>query len=99
MLKIETGIVASQELNDYAQSICTSDMHINIVTRGTWVSGDWKSFSGRSMSDTTTYFDVVRAWSYDGKTFYTVEQWEHDNGYRCTLTVLDKQAFLTLIRS
>jgi hypothetical protein len=90
---------ASQELNDYAQSICAVDMHINIHTHGTWADSDTVSFLNQSMSNDTTTCKVVRSWSYDGRTYWTLENWSHDNGYSCELVILTKSEFLSLINS
>lgn len=91
-----TSFPGSAALNDFVLSICSTDAHINVVPRGVWVDCAG-GFLGQAMSSVTTYCDVVRAFTCLGVTYWTLERWEHDNGYRCTLEVLTKDEFLHLI--
>ena len=95
------SIPASQALQDYGQQVAGNNAHMKITPRGTWVSGDidWAFFSNRQALDTTTEFDVMRAWTCDGITHWTLEKWTHDNGYQCTLVVLTKAEFIALKKS
>jgi len=89
---------SSQELVQFGESVCPVDAHIHVTVHGVWADNA-EGFGGRSMSSVTTACRVVRAWSCKGITYWTLENWEHDNGYRCNLTVLSKAEFLSLIRS
>lgn len=89
---------ASQALVDYIESICPHDAHIHVTMRGTWVSGNVPATS-LYKSDVTTCWTVVRAFTYNGVTYWTRENFAHDNGIRCALDVLTKPEFLQAIRS
>lgn len=90
---------ASYELCKYIESLCPNDAHMHVNMRGVWVTGNPDNFTGQFKADVTTKLTVVRAFTYNGVTYWTCEKWEHDNGYRCTLQVLDKSEFLALIRA
>ncbi len=90
---------ASQALAEHIRTFCPVDAHINVTMRATYVSGNVESFRGQFYSTETTHLSVVRAFSAFGITYWTREDWEHDNGYRCTLTVLTKAEFLALIHA
>jgi hypothetical protein len=87
----------SQALADFIHSICPVDAHIHVTMRGLWVDGDAASFNNRHVESFTTRLQIVRAFSCKGTTYWTLEKWEHDNGYRCTLEQLTKDEFLRLI--
>jgi len=86
----------STALDDFIRSICPVNAHMNVVSRGVWTDCAG-GFRGQPKSNTTTYCNVVRAFTCEGKTYWTLEKWEHDNGYRCTLEQLTKAEFLRLI--
>lgn len=99
MIKTSENIPASYELCAYGDSVSNGDSHMKINPVGTWVSCEWSSFGGQYMSDVTTFCMVVRVWTCNGITYWTREDWYHDNGYRCHLVLLSKSEFLTLINS
>ena len=95
--KINYSVVGSSALNSFVDTFCPVDAHIHVTMRGLWVDGDTVSFFNRSMSSVTTTLRVVRAFTCKGATYWTLETWTHDNGYRCELTVLTKAEFLAFI--
>jgi hypothetical protein len=95
--KTDAQFAGSQSLSQFINSVCPTDAHIHVTMRGMWVDGDTVSFRNQSMSSETTRLQVVRAWTCKGITYWTLEKWEHDNGYRCELVVLTKAEFLSLI--
>lgn len=97
-MKQVTSYPCSIALENYLHSLCPIDAHIHITLRGTWSNMD-ESFRGQYVSSVTTSADVVRAFSFNGVTFWTLEKWTHDNGYRCELVILTKAQFLHLINS
>mgnify|MGYP001607307977 CR=1 FL=1 len=97
MFHPSASISASQELADFIHGICPVDAHILVTMRGVWVDGNAESFRGQFMPTETTRQSVVRAFTYAGRTYWTLEKWEHDNGYRCELVVLSKAEFLALV--
>jgi hypothetical protein len=91
---------ASSELLDLIGQVCPTDAHMHVQMRGVWVDSNYAgSFGNQAMSAETTYCNVVRAFTCHGLTFWTLEKWQHDNGYRCELVNLSKAAFLDLIHS
>jgi hypothetical protein len=95
--KFNGSFAGSQALSDFIGRVCPTDAHIHVTMRGMWTNGDVESFKGRFMESFTTRLEVVRAFSCKGVTYWTLEKWEHDNGYRCELVVLSKSDFLSLI--
>jgi hypothetical protein len=98
--KVDSSMVrvpGSSALDSFVRSFCPSDAHIHVTMRGLWTDGNERGFFNRSMSSETTGLQVVRSFSCKGITYWTLEKWEHDNGYRCTLVVLSKAEFLSLI--
>lgn len=99
-MKRITSFPASQELSEYMDTICPVDAHIHVTMRGVWVDDSYDgSFTGKHMSHETTCLNVVRAFTCHDRTFWTLEQWTHDNGYYCKLVNLSKSAFLDCIHS
>lgn len=98
MNKTTAQIPASQALNEYGEYVSGRDAHMKITPISTWVSGEVGDFFGQMFSTVTTSLDVVRVWTCDGVTHWTLEKWTHDNGYQCELVVLSKAEFLALIR-
>lgn len=91
---------ASAELSDYLDTICPMNQHIHVKPIGVWADDNYDGeFTNQAMSKDTTKVNIVRVFSCHGLTFWTLEKWEHDNGYRCTLVNLTKQAFLDIIHS
>ena len=95
---VASSHVASSELVRYGDSLCNGDSHMKITPRGCWVRGE-ENFSGRFAESHTTHFEVLRVWTCNNTTHWTLEQWEHDNGYRVNLVVLSKAEFLSLLNS
>ena len=92
-----TSQPASAELSDFIRELCPVDAHFHVTMNGVWVDGDTVSFGRQLMSKDTTRLNVVRVFTFEGVSHYTVEKWEHNNGYRCTLTEISKSEFYTLI--
>lgn len=93
---------ASSELDRFVCTICPTDVHIYLISYGVWsdlTDNQLMKFRGQFMSKDTTECTIVRAFSIHGSSYWTLEHWTHNNGYQCTLTVLDKSAFLNLIRN
>jgi hypothetical protein len=88
---------ASAELSDFIHTICPVDAHIYVTMRGTWSSG-LDGFRGQYMSTKNTVATIVRVFTCGCNTYWTLENWQHDNGYRCELTVLTKEQFLSLVK-
>lgn len=93
-----TSYPASAELADFIRELCPVDAHFHVTMCGVWVDGDTVSFGRQFVSKDTTRLNVVRAFTFDGVTHWTLEEWAHDNGYRCTLFKLSKAEFLSLVR-
>ena len=99
-MKKITAFPASQELDDFIHSVCPVDAHIHVTMHGVWADDDYDgNFTGKPASKVTTLEKIIRAFSCNGVTYWTMELWEHDNGYRCTLVHLPKDRFLDFIRS
>ncbi len=93
-----TSFPASQALYEYVYSICPIDAHIHVQMRGVWASDSYNGrFTGLFKEEETTRCNVVRVFTCDNVTYWTLEKWEHDNGYRCELVKLSKAQFLSLI--
>lgn len=90
---------ASQELVNYIESMCPVDAHINVRMNAVYADCNPAEFSNQLWSDKTSRMNVVRSFSFNGITHWTLEQWVHNNGYACTLTTLSKAAFLDIVHS
>jgi hypothetical protein len=93
-----TEFTPSSALLDYVHEVCPIDAHMYITMQGVWGVG-CDGFSNQFYSTTTTRCTVVRAFSCKGVTYWTRENWTHDNGYQCTLDILTKVEFLQAIHS
>ena len=90
----------SQALDEYIHDLCPMNAHMLVTMRGIWASDSYNGrFTGLFRESETTRCNVVRSFTYDNQTFWTLEKWEHDNGYRCELVKLTKEQFTTLIHS
>ncbi len=95
-----TSFPTSQALDEYIHSICPTDAHIHVQTHGVWASDNYNGrFTGLFKETETARCNVVRSFTCHGVTHWTLEKWEHDNGYRCELVILSKASFLDLIHA
>lgn len=67
--------------------------------RGVWFKGDADKFFNQHMSVVVESLVIVRAWSDNVHTFWTYEEWIHDNGYHANFHLINKGEFVQLVNS
>lgn len=104
MKKVTDNIRSCQDLCNYMDTIypqTAENLAAGNTVRlvGTWTDIDPDQFLNKPVSTINTTMHMVRAWSDKWHTFWTVEIWQHSNGYKAYFKLINKGEFISLINS